>query len=745
MENQVRGLTTAGLLHLVAQIIQNREYARNRKKVVNLRAAIQAEPGLQRVPLPEKVGTHILRDLAKKFDWINAGNTTDAWRAKNAQGLALEQHRGELYDFVAQNAAYLFAQQSWPPTRPAGAPKGTPSGPSQASSLNELFAGSNYFVPGAVDEKGKHRHPQTFQERLDGVRALWVATQRDAEPGARQVSARGGFQRGPANQAQALAAINGGTYDGKAYPASNGFVVEKLAEFLGAKVNAKDPAVTPAPNATPQQLAQIAQTNESLRQRHQGYKRDVAPRLASFLSDETARQNWRTQLEAIANNQSVSAKDLKAMIMDLSKNPADLHRAIVSVNNALGGRLADLLWEIASTARVGNVLSGYNIAKPQIGFKPKVGTEKDVALREWVWLPGVQADGSDPVANPVGYTRFVFNAMMQAYLARGAAGNSAGYQQASSTRGAARGAKGIRGPDDRSLIGLDWKTDKGKKKVATFVRNAVQHQYSMEALIKGAQALNIQVNTNATLHDTVISQIREAIVTSLGPLADQGDQWALRAVGAALGMSGTFGAADIRTKIDAKYGIMSSNDCNSFSAEDLKHIAKGASHTLKGKTKEEDCRELQALAAQNKIVRQGSASISGRRQNEPSAAPRALKARGGKKAASEINALMNTNVAMPALSPRTSALFGMAARPTQPAFIAPPATNAFPAPVSPRQSPRGVVEVNGAQINAPRRTPAGSQPGSPRNLPVPPTVGGGLLPTSNTTSVDDMLNLLNGL
>jgi len=435
------------------------------------------------------------------------------------------------------------------------------------------------------------------------------------------------------------------------------------------------------------------------------------------------------------------------MILELEKDPVALHSAVVSVNQRLGGRLADELWMIASSTRIGNVLSGYNISKPQIGVKPKVGTEKDVANREWVWLPDVQADGSNPVGNPVGYTRFVFNALMQAYLQRGAAGNSQGYVEASSSRGAARGSKGIRGPNDKSLDSLDFRSDKGKKKVATFVRNAVQHQYHMDALLKGAQLLGIPVDATATLPETVIAQIREGVVKNLGPLADQGDQWALRAVGAALGMTGTFGAADIRAKIDAKHGIMSSNDCNSYTNEDLKHIAKGANVTLKGKTKEEDCRELQALAAQNKLATQGAGSISGRRGNAPSAPPKAVKARGKKKAAEEIRNLMGTGQA-PALSPRTAALFGRAAQPVQPTL---PVGTAFPVPTSPRQSQRG-VEIDGAQLYSPRRNSQNAfAPTVQLTQPTPflpqPSNGGGLLPAAGgqTTSLSQMLNALNTL
>lgn len=733
MENQVRGLTTAGLLHLAAQIIQNSIYAQTGKTVKNLREEIQKQiPGL---PLPARVGVKAMKDL-KKADWINGGNATDAWRAKNVSGQELERYRQVLYDFVGTNAGYLFDQRFYPAVHVPGSPAGTPKVANKASSLDELWAGSNYRLADGVDEKGKakYRHPNTFEERLQGVRALWAATQRDTEPGVRQVSARGGFQRGPADQNQALAAINGGTYGGKVYPATNGFVVEKLAEFLAAKVSAKDPAVTPAANATPQQIQAIVQTNARLAQLHQQYKTQMAPVLAG-------------------TQPNTPAKDVKAAILALGKNPAALHARVVALNTALGGRLADTLWDIASTTRIGNVLSGYNISKPQIGVKPKVGTEKDVANREWVWLPDVQADGSNPVGNPVGYTRFVFNALMQAYLQRGAAGNSQGYVEASSSRGAARGSKGIRGPNDKSLDSLDFRSDKGKKKVATFVRNAVQHQYHMDALLKGAQLLGIPVDATATLPETVIAQIREGVVKNLGPLADQGDQWALRAVGAALGMTGTFGAADIRAKIDAKHGIMSSNDCNSYTNEDLKHIAKGANVTLKGKTKEEDCRELQALAAQNKLATQGAGSISGRRGNAPSAPPKAVKARGKKKAAEEIRNLMGTGQA-PALSPRTAALFGRAAQPVQPTL---PVGTAFPVPTSPRQSQRGVVEINGAQLNSPRRNsqtafaPTVQLPQPATTIPTPllpqPTVGGGLFPAAGgqTTSLSQMLNALNTL
>jgi hypothetical protein len=724
-----RGLTTAGLLHLAAQIIQNRDFQTARKKTVNLRSDIQKEfPG---IPLPDKVGTKALKDL-KKADWIHGGNEADAWRAKNAQGAALEQYRQRLYDFVINNGGWL-AQQYWPPARRPGSPKGTPPEANKGSSLNELFASTGYKLDAGLDEKGKrkYRQPDTFEERMTALRAVLALTQRDVEPGARQISARGGFQRGPANQAQAMAAINGGVYDGKEYKASNGFVVEKLAEFLAAKVSAKDPALVPAANATAEQLMRINQTNESLRALHQSYKAEVAPML-------------------VGAQGAVATKDLKAAILALGKNPAALHAAVVRVNQALGGQLSSLLWSIASTSRIGNVLSGYNIAKPQIGVKPKVGTEKEVALREWVWRPDVAADGSDPVNNPVGYTHAVFDALFQAYLQRGAAGNSAGYTEASSKRGASRGPRGVRGVDDRSLEGLDWRSDKGKKKIATFVRNAAQHQYSMDALVKGAQLLGIEVNANATLHDLPIQQIREAVINNLSPAAEQGDAWALRAVGAALGVTGTFSAADLRAKVDAQYGIMSSTDCSPtgpFSNADLQHIAKAHNVTLKGKTKEEDCAALAAVVPRPEA---GSRSISGRRQGEKTTAPRARKARGGKKAAAEVAGLVGQPAAAPPMSPRMAALFGRAAQPTQP--VLPVGGTFFPVPTSPRatlptlpgsprQSPTGVVTNDGVQLRSPRHSPRGQT--AP---PASPGLEGLTAPTAGREqTMADLENLLAGL
>src|SRR5579885_469571 len=179
----LRGFTTPQLLHLAAQIIQNKIYqpltpvkvkggggATEDRHVLrkNLRDDLMAQfPGMQ---LPDRVGPKSVNDLIKA-GWVHNGREENAFGPANAQGLALEAYRQQLYNFINQNFVWLADQRLWPRTRPPG--RGTDFGPSEASSLDELFRASGYRINEPDPRTGKnYRRPETFQERIQGIATL---------------------------------------------------------------------------------------------------------------------------------------------------------------------------------------------------------------------------------------------------------------------------------------------------------------------------------------------------------------------------------------------------------------------------------------------------------------------------------------------------------------------------------------------------------------------------------------------
>jgi hypothetical protein len=584
----LRGFTTAQLLHLAAQILQNQIYSVDSQVKVkggngavetkhllkrNLRNELMALfPGLQ---LPDTVGTKTVKALVKA-GWIQDGRSENAFGPANASGASLDNFRGAIYDFVKDQFAWVAGQRAWPPTR--GVPgSGQAPGPSSGSSLDELFSASGYKVNQVDPKTGKMgRKPHNFQERIDAVVALWQVTDRNRAPGAGVRSARGSaFQRSPANADQLDAIVNGpqarnrGIYGGKQFGGINGFVAEKFAHFLATRVT------VPLASGT---LAAIEQA-------HTDYVANRGPAIAGRNGSKT---------------------EIRDAIEDLGKNPQLLHQNFVRAFQGYSpGQISQYLWNLSGESGINNLLTGYKISKPYNGNFDAAGKPKRGYVHD------INAVASSNGDDAVGYSRFVFDTLLAAYIQRGGAGDL--NVDKSSKRDTKPPPKGILGVQDKSIQSIGWDTPKGRVALASFIRKAKQNQYSMAALLEGARRMGVQVNENATLHETVIAALREAVIQRLAPLADQGDALAIKAVAAALGINkADVSAADLRRKVDAMYGLKTSQQCDadSYTHEDLKRIAKANGIPLAGLTSTaEACRQLQGVA-----LSQPSNQISGRRK-----------------------------------------------------------------------------------------------------------------------------------
>ena len=310
-------------------------------------------------------------------------------------------------------------------------------------------------------------------------------------------------------------------------------------------------------------------------------------------------------------------------------------------------QVSEYLWTLATKSTLNALLSGYKIAKPQLPAPDALGKP----VREW--LHDIPAQANNNGQDPLGYSRFVFDTLLATYIARGGGGDL--NVDASSLRRKQQGPKGILGVNDKSIQALGWNTAKERAALASFIRKAKQNQYSMAALLRGAQILGIEVPQNATLHDAVIAPLREAVVGRLGPLADQGDALSIKAVGAALGITkADLTPADLRRKVDAMNGKKTTRECNSdlYTRDDLKRIAKANNVALRDLTStDEACAQLAQVP-----VEPPSAQISGRRQEretQPSgvSSSRRREAGGG----ALINQLQNAQ--LPQYSPGTMAAF----------------------------------------------------------------------------------------
>jgi len=622
-QQPLRGFTTAQLLHLAAQITQNKIYqpetqvkikggggATEAKHVVrkNLRDDLAAQfPGIQ---LPDRVGTHAVKDLVK-VGWILNGREQNAFGPANAAGQSLEQFRGALYDYAVQNFTWLADQRLWPQTRN---PRTGQVGYSSGSSLDELFGASGYHINGQDPRNpGKnYRKPDTFEERIQGVATLLRATNRNQAPGAGVRSARGAvFQRAPASAQQLVAIINGGQYGGKQYGGINGFVASKFADFLAKRVT-------------------VPVANESLqviKDTHADYVGRRAPILAGGPGTST---------------------ELRDAIRALGNNPALLYQRFrAAFQGVPDAQVSEYLWSLTGKSGLNELLSGYKISKPYTGAVDAAG--KQVRM----WLHDIPAQSNQNGDDALGYSRFVFDTLLATYIARG--GNGDANVDPSSTRNREQGPKGILGVNDKSIQSLGWDTAKGRQNLASFIRKAKQNQYSMPALLEGARRLGVQVPENATLHESVIVALREAVIQRLDGPARQGDALAIKAVAAALGITkADVSAADLIRKVDAMYGRKTTAQCDAdtYTREDQKRIAKANNIALKDLTSTaEGCAALAGVP-----VVQASAQISGRRQEnetQPAASSSRRREAGGAPLIQQLAAAQ-----LPAYTPGTLAGFG---------------------------------------------------------------------------------------
>jgi hypothetical protein len=167
--------------------------------------------------------------------------------------------------------------------------------------------------------------------------------------------------------------------------------------------------------------------------------------------------------------------------------------------------------------------------------------------------------------------------------------------------------------------------------------------------------MGVQVPENATLHESVIVALREAVIQRLDGPARQGDALAIKAVAAALGITkADVSADDLIRKVDAMYGRKTTARCDAdtYTREDQKRIAKANNINLKDLTSTaEGCAAIASVP-----VVQASAQISGRRQEhetQPAASSSRRREAGGAPLIQQLAAAQ-----LPAYTPGTLAGFG---------------------------------------------------------------------------------------
>jgi hypothetical protein len=138
--SKYHGFSTAALLELAAQILQNQIYVLadpTGRHVVrkNLSQELRAQfPGLQ---LPVRVSKRVLQDLSHAR-WISGQRAENPFSVITDQGSQIENFRPAIYDFVVSNLSLLVDQNLWPLSY-------TPGGsmmPNTAFAHNLIFTGT---------------------------------------------------------------------------------------------------------------------------------------------------------------------------------------------------------------------------------------------------------------------------------------------------------------------------------------------------------------------------------------------------------------------------------------------------------------------------------------------------------------------------------------------------------------------------------------------------------------------------
>lgn len=430
----------------------------------------------------------------------------------------------------------------------------------------------------------------------------------------------------------------------------------------------------------------------------------------------------------VAESNGFVSKNLAKALKVVGQSPQQLYQnfAAQAGNNPEGFREA--LWGSLGQGSLNTLLRGLGIRTPEDPATGKRSFRYNAALRR-----GAQGQYDEA------FSRFVFDALFDAYLQRGAGGDRlpADAQARSNKRlenaalGIGSGARGVLGTNDKALQGLSLQAP---AQVAKFIRKALQRQYTLEALKQGARAIGAPVNESSVLQDAVIQSAADHIIVSYNQQVQAGSAAHTSAVAEAARLRGynslkTAAAVDearraILRTLDAQNGFMTEpcqvdakGHVTNYSKRDLKRIAKANGVALAAAaTGAAACAAIGAVVA--RAPASADALSSGRRQPQAIAAPAAVSGRrtsgqrSGRRAAAPAGAL--AGMAAPgALSPNTQAAFAMF-NPQQPAagglLVSPRAGQALSGGSSGRRSggnsPRAVFAA----------APASPRLGSANNL-----------------------------
>lgn len=600
----VRGLTTLQLLELAGIIVENQIHEAEDQRVAQYRASGMTEDAAKKrvaedlkefnksiplavtratgVQLPIESGSKKVNSKIKK--WLSAKRDKNsgalpagryAWFAPGGAKGALRAitPEGQAIEGQRQRLYAYVSQNVAYVTEPGRYRVNTAGKKKGTAGVQAVLSRLDDVLATSFSFGTADKTPQLRQQAFN---AVWAVTQAGAEPADVERAVGGGGKA--ASQADVLEKTG----------ATSGLLALKVRKVL-AKLTSESRTVsrTSTPLSAGQKQARAA----------------VAAQL---------RAHFRIPAGETAGSGIASAEQQMG-------DTAAVFRAF----QAAVGNNGDQFWRALGKGEVNDLLTGQGVRKPRNPLNGKT---------EHVYNPDAQPDPNGAETNPAGFTRYVFSAMANAYMAAAGAGdvlNAAAQKSSDKRRASGPRATGMQGidqpifnPANAGSLRLE-----NKMVVAKFIRAALQGKYTLEALRRGAELLGVRADPNVVLPATLAQNLADHILREYAAAVSnvaEPDFGALSAAAAALRISGyskwatkdAASAAKARASIlqtyDAYYGVLT-GDCSKLTTKSTKYIASAVgAKVAQGAKKSAICQAIQGKTASGQTSQQLS---SGRRQN----------------------------------------------------------------------------------------------------------------------------------